>query len=194
MTPTSLVAYLSLFAASGLLFLFASLLLGWLLRARAPSAAKLEPYECGEPPVGSSFVQFDLRFYVVALVFLIFEVEVALFFPWAAVFGKTTQLMGLSAAQQSAPQAAGIQEAIAAKYRELGVSSSGPGTPQAELAGARHLGLAAMADLAAFFAVLLVGFAYVWYQGDLNWVRAVGRRAAVPVASRAGASGEKRGG
>ncbi|MEZ6070714.1 MAG: NADH-quinone oxidoreductase subunit A [Pirellulales bacterium] len=38
-------------------------------------------YECGEPTIGTSFVQFDLRFYVVALLFLIFDVEVALFFP-----------------------------------------------------------------------------------------------------------------
>ena len=53
---------------------------------------KLEVYECGEPTIGSSFVQFDLRFYVVALLFIIFDVEVAFFFPWAAVFGKATQL------------------------------------------------------------------------------------------------------
>ena len=46
-----------------------------------PNAEKLEVYECGEPTIGSSFVQFDLRFYVVALLFIIFDVEVAFFFP-----------------------------------------------------------------------------------------------------------------
>ena len=59
-----------------------------------PNAEKLEVYECGEPTIGSSFVQFDLRFYVVALLFIIFDVEVAFFFPWATVFGKATHLIG----------------------------------------------------------------------------------------------------
>src|SRR3974390_3352378 len=93
MSPTSIVAYLALFASAGFLFVLAALMVGRLLRPRAPSPAKLETYECGERTVGSSFLQFDLRFYVVALVFIVFDVEVAFFFPWAAVFGKTTQLM-----------------------------------------------------------------------------------------------------
>ena len=58
-----------------------------------PTPAKLDAYECGEPAVGSSFVQFDLRFYVVALVFIVFEVEVALFFPPATIFGTATRWM-----------------------------------------------------------------------------------------------------
>ncbi|NIP84843.1 MAG: NAD(P)H-quinone oxidoreductase subunit 3, partial [Planctomycetales bacterium] len=49
-------------------------------------------YECGEPAVGSSFVQFDIRFYVVALVFIVFDAEVAFLFPAATVFGKQAQL------------------------------------------------------------------------------------------------------
>ena len=91
-TPIAIVAYLALFAGAGFLFLFVNLLLGWLVRPRLPNAEKLEVYECGEPTIGSSFVQFDLRFYVVALLFIIFDVEVAFFFPWATVFGKATQL------------------------------------------------------------------------------------------------------
>ena len=51
-----------------------------------------EAFECGEPTIGSSYIQFDLRFYVVALLFIIFDVEVAFFFPWALVFGGATQL------------------------------------------------------------------------------------------------------
>ena len=91
-TPTAIAAYVALFALTGFLFLFANLLVGWLVRPRLPNVEKLEVYECGEPTIGSSFVQFDLRFYVVALLFIIFDVEVAFFFPWAAVFGKATQL------------------------------------------------------------------------------------------------------
>ena len=96
-TPTAIAAYVALFALTGFLFLFANLLVGWLVRPRLPNQEKLEVYECGEPTIGSSFVQFDLRFYVVALLFIIFDVEVAFFFPWAAVFGKATQLAACSA-------------------------------------------------------------------------------------------------
>src|SRR5208283_6167842 len=100
MSPTSIAAYLVLFGSVGLLFLLVSLLLGRLLRPDAPTTAKRDVYECGEPAVGTSFVQFDLRFYVVALVFIVFEVEVALFFPPAMIFGTATRWMN----QQSLPQ------------------------------------------------------------------------------------------
>src|SRR6185295_8025705 len=72
-----IVAYMAAFATVGFVFLFANLLVGRLLRPSNPHAEKLEIYECGEPTIGSSFVQFDLRFYVVALLFIIFDVEVA---------------------------------------------------------------------------------------------------------------------
>ena len=88
----AVVACLTLFTVVGLLFLFANLVVGWLVRPKDPHAEKLEIYECGEPTIGSSFVQFDLRFYVVALLFIIFDVEVAFFFPWAVIFGKATNL------------------------------------------------------------------------------------------------------
>src|SRR6186713_1851958 len=87
-----IVAYLALFASVGVVFLFVNLLVGRFLRPVNPHPEKLEIYECGEPTIGSSFVQFDLRFYVVALLFIIFDVEVALFFPWAVVFGKAVHL------------------------------------------------------------------------------------------------------
>ena len=93
MNAISIVAFLALFVVVGFAFLLVNLLVGRLLRPKAPNAEKLEVYECGEPPIGSSFVRFDLRFYVVALLFLIFDVEVAFFFPWGTVFGKATQLM-----------------------------------------------------------------------------------------------------
>src|SRR5262245_62212256 len=88
-----IVAYMALFAAVGIAFLFVNLLVGKFLRPENPHPEKLEIYECGEPTIGSSFVQFDLRFYVVALLFIIFDVEVAFFFPWAATFGKATNAM-----------------------------------------------------------------------------------------------------
>jgi len=54
-----------------------------LIRPKRPTKEKLTTYECGENPEGSPWVKFNIRFYVVALIFLIFDVEVVLLFPWA---------------------------------------------------------------------------------------------------------------
>ena len=70
----------------------ANLLLGKLVRPDKPSPEKGEVYECGEQPIGTAWIQFDLRFYVVALLFVIFDVELAFFFPWAVVFGSANRL------------------------------------------------------------------------------------------------------
>jgi NADH-quinone oxidoreductase subunit A len=81
-----LVLGLFLFTVAGIAMVLAPLLLGKLLRSTLPHPEKDAPYECGEPAIGSSWVQFDLRFYVVALVFIIFDIEIALFYPWAVVY------------------------------------------------------------------------------------------------------------
>jgi len=94
-----------------------------LLHPRNPTSVKLSTYECGEVPFGSSWVQFNIRFYVVALIFLIFDVEVALLYPWAVVF--------------------------------------------------RRLGLLAFVEAFIFIVILLAGLAYLWKEGDLDWVRTV---------------------
>lgn len=62
------------------------LLLASLLRPDNPEALKLSSYECGEPPTGGAWINFNIRFYIVALVFLIFEVEVVFLVPVAVVF------------------------------------------------------------------------------------------------------------
>jgi len=195
--PVLIAGYVALFVALGGAFLCVNLLVGWLVRPRAPNSEKLEVYECGEPTIGSSFVQFDLRFYVVALLFIIFDVEVALFFPWATVFGKAVQLTdpALVAVQadgaELAPAASGLLEelglrapAVPAFVADEAVKSRLESTrgaktmrqAEAEWAVSRAgslLARTAVCDMAAFFAVLLVGFAYVWSRGDLDWVRAV---------------------
>ena len=107
MNPTAIVAYLLFFATVAFCFIFASLLLGRFLRPKAPVLQKHEIYECGEPTIGSSFVQFDLRFYVVALVFIVFEVEAAFFFPWAVVFGTSTRLLAPSVPKVEMARSAG---------------------------------------------------------------------------------------
>lgn len=77
---------LLLFVVGGLAISLGGLTIGRLVRTSLPHPEKGAPYECGEPTIGSSWVQFDLRFYVVALVFLIFDIEIALFYPWAVVY------------------------------------------------------------------------------------------------------------
>lgn len=193
-----IVIYLALFAAVGIVFLFVNLLVGRFVRPHDPHAEKLEIYECGEPTIGSSFVQFDLRFYVVALLFIIFDVEVAFFFPWAAAFGKATNLMDerLVVVERVENQVVLTPDAVGL-YQELGVrnptvptaipaSLAGEVQPTSEIeqasevihAGARQLAWVTIVDIAAFFAVLLIGFAYVWKRGDLDWVRAVSQEKA----------------
>lgn len=92
-----------------------------LLQPRNPGAVKSSTYECGEVPFGSSWVQFNIRFYVVALIFIIFDVEVALLYPWAVIF--------------------------------------------------QRLGMLAFVEAFIFIVILLAGLAYLWKEGDLEWVR-----------------------
>jgi len=97
------------------------LLVSRLVQPRDPTAVKLSTYECGEVPFGSSWVQFNIRFYVVALIFIIFDVEVALLYPWAVIF--------------------------------------------------QRLGMVAFVEAFVFIVILLAGLAYLWKEGDLDWVR-----------------------
>jgi NADH-quinone oxidoreductase subunit A len=77
-----------LFFIVGALIVGVTLFLSRLLRPDRPSAEKLSTYECGEEPIGDSRVRFNIRFYIIALVFLIFDVEVLFLFPWALVYQK----------------------------------------------------------------------------------------------------------
>jgi NADH-quinone oxidoreductase subunit A len=125
----------TLFVAFGAAFVLMNLCMGALARPRVPNVEKAAAYECGEPTIGPSWVQFDLRFYIVALVYLIFDVEVALFYPWAVAYGSAGAL-GESMGQS------------AFEVRQV-----------------------AIVDMLVFFGILLVGFAYLWRFGYLDWVR-----------------------
>src|SRR5690242_21774173 len=109
-----LVGYLILFIAVGIAFVLVHLLLGRLIRPMRPDPEKLTIYECGEPTIGSAWVQFDLRFYVVALLFVIFDVEVVFFFPWAVVFGKANML---ARADLPAEQRAQLSQELLPSYK-----------------------------------------------------------------------------
>ena len=75
-----------IFFALGVLFVAGMLALGSLLRPNNPEPLKLTTYECGEPPTGNAWVNFNIRFYLVALIFVVFDVEIAFIYPVAAVY------------------------------------------------------------------------------------------------------------
>jgi NADH-quinone oxidoreductase subunit A len=130
-----LLLSLTIFLAFGAAFVFINLIVGGIARPSMPNPEKAAVYECGEPSIGTSWVQFDLRFYLVALFFLVFDVEIALFYPWAVAYGSAAALAveaGMSTLE----------------FRQI-----------------------ALVNMLFFFVMLLVGFAYEWRWGYLNWVR-----------------------
>lgn len=75
-----------IFILIAVLFVVIALIAAKLIRPARPTQEKNMTYECGETPEGSPWVKFNIRFYVVALIFLIFDVEVVLLLPWALVY------------------------------------------------------------------------------------------------------------
>jgi NADH-quinone oxidoreductase subunit A len=116
-------ASVGVFMGLALFFVAFAFAVSKLLRPHKPSKEKSTTYECGMDPIGDSWIQFNIRFYVVALVFIVFEIEAVFMFPWAVVYDS--------------------------------------------------LGLFGLVEMAVFIGILLVGLAYVWGKGDLEWVKSV---------------------
>src|SRR5580765_7664064 len=112
-------------------FVLAQLILSRILAPRAPSLEKSTPYECGELPEGTPWIRFNPRYFVIALVFLIFDVEIALMYPAAVTFRSWVK------------------------------------------AGR---GKSALFEIVAFVGVLVLGLAYAWKKGYLEWVRTTERK------------------
>lgn len=111
-------------------FILVSQIVSWLLRPKNPYPGKQATYECGEEIEGSAWVQFNIRFYLVALFFIVFDVEIIFILPWAVVFNEM-------------------------------VAEFGP---------------LAFWDMAIFVGVLVIGLAYVWCKGDLEWIKGLQHR------------------
>ena len=89
MTPEiSAFGEVLLYLVGGTVFVCGGLFTARLIRPKRPNEEKLTTYESGEEPIGSAWAQFNVRFYVIALIFLLFEVEVVFLFPWAIVFSN----------------------------------------------------------------------------------------------------------
>ncbi len=165
---SDLVGHFLLFGLVAIAFLMLPLLVGRLLRPKLPTPEKDAIYECGEPAIGSSYIQFDLRFYVVALLFIIFDVEIAFFFPWASVYGSAMHLADSRITSEA-------RSDLSARLLSLDPATISEGqiiTAETAL----QLGWIGLADILVFFGVLLVGFAYVWKRGDLDWIRALTKK------------------
>jgi NADH-quinone oxidoreductase subunit A len=83
------------FLVMGIGFLAMNLVIWRIIRPSRFSEEKLTTYECGENPTGSAWIQFNIRFYVFALIFIIFDVEAVFLLPWAVVFRKLAKEQGL---------------------------------------------------------------------------------------------------
>jgi NADH-quinone oxidoreductase subunit A len=77
-----------LFIIAGMIFIVVTLFISKIIRPHRPNVEKLSTYESGEEPVGSAWTQFNIRFYIIALVFLLFEVEIVFLFPWSTIFAN----------------------------------------------------------------------------------------------------------
>ena len=162
---TELAFYLLVFLVVGSFFLFIHLLMGKFIRPSRPSEEKLTIYECGEPTVGSAWIQFDIRYYVVALLFVIFDVEVAFFFPWAVVFGTANEY---ARAAENSPRQTELREQLQASgLPQVNPNDKNELKPET----AKQWAWLAFVDILVFFGVLMVGFAYLWSRGDIDWVR-----------------------
>jgi NADH-quinone oxidoreductase subunit A len=85
------------FSAVGLVFVYANILIASVIRPSRKTEEGLETYECGEETIGDAWVRFDIRYYTVALVYVVFAVEIAFLFPWALVLKET--MAGTGAAE-----------------------------------------------------------------------------------------------
>ncbi len=74
------------FILLGLVMGFVPVLIGWALAPRRPYAEKLSPYECGFEAFEDARIKFDVRYYLIAIIFILFDLEIAFLFPWAAIF------------------------------------------------------------------------------------------------------------
>lgn len=82
------------FILFAIIFVVISVFMAKLIRPARPSKEKLLTYECGEEAIGTPWVRFNIRFYVVALIFIIFDVEMVMILPWALVY-RELALSGL---------------------------------------------------------------------------------------------------
>lgn len=131
MQPPSGWSEVLLFLIGGGSFVASALLVSRLLRPHRPNVEKNAAYESGEDPKGNAWVQVNVRFYILALVFLLFEIEVVFMFPWAMLFADA----------------------------DLIAQTDG------------SWGWYSFAAMMVFILLLVLGLAYAWVNGHLDWIK-----------------------
>ncbi|MCO5946939.1 NADH-quinone oxidoreductase subunit A [Mucilaginibacter flavidus] len=119
-----------IFLITGIIMVCFAFFINKLLAPKNPTPEKLTSYECGEEVTGNAWLPFNSRFYVIALVFLLFDVEMVFIFPWATVFGSHE------------------------------INNFEP-----------RWGWLALTEMFVFLGILILGLAYVWVKGDLDWIK-----------------------
>lgn len=81
-------AFVGVFAVMAPVFPALPIIIAWILRPRKPNVLKSQTYECGVETVGDTWVQFRVQYYIYGLIFLVFDVEMVLLFPWAVAYNR----------------------------------------------------------------------------------------------------------
>lgn len=113
------------FVLVGLVFGVAPVITGMVVAPHRPDSEKLSPYECGFEAFEDARMKFDVRYYLISILFILFDLEVAFLVPWATIFGEIVK------------------------------------TDSVKLFG--------FAEMLVFIVILVVGYAYAWAKGALDW-------------------------
>jgi len=108
-----------IFILAAAVFGLGTLILSYLVQPHLPNDEKLSTYECGSEPISDARNPFPIRYYIIAMLFVIFDIEVAFLYPWAVIFSK--------------------------------------------------IGLAGLLEMIIFVLLFLLGYAYAWRKGGLEW-------------------------
>jgi len=113
------------FVLVGLVFGVAPVITGMVVARHRPDSEKLSPYECGFEAFEDARMKFDVRYYLISILFILFDLEVAFLVPWATIFG--------------------------------------------EIVSTESIKLFGFIEMLVFIAILVVGYAYAWAKGALDW-------------------------
>jgi NADH-quinone oxidoreductase subunit A len=145
-----MIHYLPILMMLGLSIVVAGTLVGvsHLLGQYIPTREKLMPYECGKDPMGSAHERFSVKFYMVALLFILFDIEAIFFVPWAVIFRR-------------------LAEEVSSGKLVLQVTETVVNLSYWENFAYRKMFV--FWEMLIFIGILLVGYIYVWKKGILDW-------------------------
>jgi len=148
------------FGMGAMVFAMIGLGLAWLIRYRSPGGRKADTYECAEKPIGQAWVRFNIRYYYFALLFLLFDVEIAFFYPWAAVFVSMKPRWSYAPVELTQAEAQSVFQGVL--HRVFG-------PPVLSIPEEWNFGYAIFGEVLFFIFLLSVAWLYAWRKGYLKW-------------------------